>query len=260
MNTIVVVSGGFDPVHSGHIKLFSEARALGNFLIVGVNSDEWLVRKKGRAFMPLAERRAIVHNIKSVDAAIIFDDSDGTACSLLEFVKDTYPDHRIVFANGGDRNIENIPEKNVSGVEFVFGVGGTDKANSSSDLLKNWTAAEVQRPWGTYKTIHDAPGTKVKVLTVEPGQMLSMQRHQHRSEYWMITEGTCMINMAMPGDMHNPPKILTRYDEFRVLTNTWHQLTNPFTVPCSIIEIQYGDQCDESDIERLDTSSQTTQV
>jgi mannose-6-phosphate isomerase-like protein (cupin superfamily) len=78
-----------------------------------------------------------------------------------------------------------------------------------------------------------------------------MQRHQHRSEYWMVISGMCMINMALPGDMSKPPKILEKYDEWRVPANVWHQLTNPFTKPCIIIEIQYGEQCVEADIERL---------
>lgn len=257
---IVVATGGFDPIHSGHLEYLSAARMLGDFLIVGVNSDEWLARKKGRAFMPFTERRAIVGSLKSVDSAMMFDDSDDSACSLLEMIKKTYPGDQIVFANGGDRTDKNIPETRVKGVKFAFGIGGDHKQNSSSDILAKWAVNPVQRAWGTYNVLQEVPGAKVKTLTVAPGQMLSMQRHQHRSEYWMVTEGTCMINMALPGNMHNPPKILTRYDEFRVPANTWHQLTNPFTVPCTIIEIQYGELCDESDIERLDTSSQTTQV
>ena len=258
MSTIVVVTGGFDPIHSGHIKLLSEARALGDVLIVGINSDAWLERKKGRAFMPIAERREIIKNLKSVDATIPVEDTDDSACELLELIKRTYPNDKIVFANGGDRTADNIPEMSVTGIEFAFGVGGDNKLNSSSDILRRWTVQEVDRPWGSYRTIHDIPGAKVKVLTVEPGKMLSMQIHQQRSEYWMVTAGACMINMAMPGDLHHPPKILTKYDEFKVPRNTWHQLTNPFTVPCSIIEIQFGERCDESDIERLDTGIQTT--
>lgn len=255
MSTIVVVTGGFDPIHSGHIKLLTEARALGDVLIVGINSDAWLERKKGRAFMTMVERREIIKNLKSVDATIPVEDDDDSACELLELIKRTYPNDKIVFANGGDRTAENIPEMSVTGIEFAFGVGGDNKLNSSSDILRRWTVQEVERPWGIYRTIHDIPGAKVKVLTVEPGQMLSMQLHHQRSEYWMVTAGACMINMSMPGELHNPPKILTKYDEFKVPKNTWHQLTNPFTVPCSIIEIQYGERCDESDIERLDTSS-----
>ena len=259
-NSIVICTGGFDPIHGGHISYLNHAGHLGDWLVVGLNSDAWLARKKGKSFMSWQERMTILDNLHMVDRVIEFDDSDDTACDAIQQVKEMFPGDKIIFANGGDRTQDNIPEMTFDDVEFVFGIGGEDKKNSSSDILRRWTSVEVQRSWGSYTVLNQIPGAKVKTLTVDPGQMLSMQRHQHRSEYWMVTEGTCMINMALPGDMHNPPKILTRYDEFRVPANTWHQLTNPFTVPCTIIEIQYGELCDESDIERLDTSSQTTQV
>ena len=135
MLRIVVASGGFDPVHSGHISYLSAARALGDYLFVGVNSDEWLVRKKGYAFLPFEERRTIVGNLKSVDVTLPFDDTDDSARSLLEEIKHQYPQAEIIFANGGDRNNTNCREFNVSGVTFVFGVGGTDKLNSSSLIV-----------------------------------------------------------------------------------------------------------------------------
>jgi cytidyltransferase-like protein len=249
-NTIVAVSGGFDPVHSGHIELLQQARAHGTHVIVGLNSDEWLIRKKGKAFMSFKERSAVVSAIKGVDRVMGFDDSDNTACDFLNKLKKEYPDCGIIFANGGDRTAENVPEMSVTDVEFKFYVGG-GKIASSSNILKQWTSTEVQRSWGSYTVLNEIPGAKVKTLTVMPGQTLSMQRHQFRNEYWMVTSGMCMINMALPGDVSNPPKILGKYDEWRVPINTWHQLTNPFTRPCTIIEIQYGDRCTEDDIERL---------
>ena len=259
---IVLVTGGFDPLHSGHISYLKEAKKLGDELIVGVNSDAWLESKKGRHFMAHYERMLIVSSLECVDAAYQFDDSDGSARAFIKYMRDQYPEAYLIFANGGDRTEHNIPEMDIvdSKLEFVFGVGGTDKINSSSDILKRWTSIEVQRGWGTYTVLNEIPGAKVKTLTVQPGQTLSMQRHQHRSEYWMVTDGTCMINMAMPGDLNNPPKILSKYDEWRVPRNTWHQLTNPFTRPCTIVEIQYGERCVEDDIERLDSGGQTTQI
>lgn len=250
-NTIVAVSGGFDPVHSGHIDMLYQAKAHGTHLIVGLNSDAWLTRKKGRAFMPFRERSAVVGAIKGVDRVMGFDDNDGTAIDFLRRIKAQYPECRIIFANGGDRTEENIPEMTEPDIEFKFHIGGS-KTNSSSDILKRWTSIEVERSWGSYTVLNEIPGAKVKTLTVQPGQMLSMQRHQYRSEYWMVTEGTCMINMALPEDFANPPKILSKYDEWRVPKNTWHQLTNPFTKPCTIVEIQYGEKCEEEDIERLE--------
>ena len=144
---IVVVSGGFDPIHSGHIAYFRSARDLGDMLIVGVNSDAWLERKKGRAFMPANERVAVVKALKHVDVAMEFNDSDGSACDLLEQVKQRYPGDEIIFANGGDRTKENIPEMTVSGVTFAFAVGGENKMNSSSWILQEWKAPKTERAW-----------------------------------------------------------------------------------------------------------------
>lgn len=245
MSTVVVVSGGFDPVHSGHIAYFEAARALGDQLIVAVNSDEWLIRKKGRPFMNRLERTAIIDALGVVDRTIWFDDSDGSACTALEQVKTLYPHDDIVFANGGDRTRTNIPEMQVEGVEFQFGVGGANKMNSSSWILDEWKAPRTERPWGYYRVLHDVPGMKVKELTVNPGQSLSMQRHWLRSEYWIVQDGVAVVN-----GIGVEPKQLTKYREHHVPMLTWHQLTNPSTVPLKIVEIQYGEQCVEHDIER----------
>jgi len=247
---IIVVSGGFDPVHSGHVLLMNSAKTYGNYLIVGVNSDAWLERKKGRAFMPYAERRAVVSNMKAVDEVIEFDDGDGSACDLLEKVKQNYPGHQIIFANGGDRTANNIPEMSVTNVTFEFGVGGEDKANSSSWILQEWKAPKTARVWGYYRVLHDVNGTKVKELTVEPGQKLSMQRHAHRAEYWLVSEGKCIVNSMMPNGYALPLTELATHETYNVHKGDWHQLTNPYDVPCRIVEIQYGSACDEEDIER----------
>ena len=108
--TIVLVTGGFDPLHSGHIAYFKSAKELGHILIVGLNSDAWLERKKGRAFMPFNERLAIVRHLNMVDWVIDFDDSDGSAVNAIRKVREQYPNSNIIFANGGDRTKENIPE------------------------------------------------------------------------------------------------------------------------------------------------------
>ena len=250
---IVVVSGGFDPVHSGHIELLKKASALGDMLIVGVNSDDWLRRKKGREFMPLQERKKVLESIKWVDAVWEFDDSDDTACELLEQIKNyywTFGKYEIIFANGGDRTKENIPEMKVSDVSFVFGIGGEDKKNSSSWILNEWKAPKTERPWGYYRVLHEVTGTKVKELTVNPGQSLSMQRHGKRQEYWLVTEGQCDVKSMLPGGYDMPTKILSKHNTYFVPLNEWHQLCNPYEVPCKIVEIQYGEECNEEDIER----------
>ena len=133
---IVVVSGGFDPIHSGHLAYFKEAKELGMYLIVGVNSDEWLMRKKGYVFMPIEEREEIVRSIKYVNGVNRFNDDDDSAIDLLNKVKYWYPSDEIIFANGGDRNESNCRELSVEGVEFVYGVGGKEKLNSSSEIVE----------------------------------------------------------------------------------------------------------------------------
>jgi cytidyltransferase-like protein len=250
MNTIVVVSGGFDPVHSGHIRLIKEARLLGDMLIVGINSDEWLARKKGRAFMPWQERLCVLNNLRDVDEVYTFVDDDGTACHLLQQVRAHYPDAKIIFANGGDRTQQNIPEMSVPGIEFVFGVGGSDKANSSSWILQEWKAPKTDRAWGYYRVLHEVPGIKVKELTINPGQGISMQYHNHRSEFWMVSEGRASVYTLKLGPDPVFVDELSTHEHFWVDQGLWHQLRNNTDLPLKIVEIQYGEQCDEQDIKR----------
>ena len=247
---IVLVTGGFDPLHSGHIAYFKAAKQLGNLLVVGVNSDDWLTRKKGRSFMPACERKSIIENIYQVHKVIEFDDTDNSAIDAIRKVKAMFPRDHIIFANGGDRTRNNIPEMVFDDVEFVFGVGGTNKANSSSWILEEWKAPRTERPWGYYRVLHEVSGMKVKELTVEPKQQLSMQRHNLRAEYWIVSEGQAIVNRTMDTGYILPPVILQTHDEYCVPVTEWHQLTNPYDVPVKVVEIQYGENCIEEDIER----------
>lgn len=140
MNKIVIATGGFDPIHSGHINYLISAKIMGNLLYVGVNSDPWLTRKKGKSFLPWSERSLIVANLKPVDYIIEFDDFDNSARDAIIQVRKKHPKDRIIFANGGDRTSKNIPEMDVvdDNIEFIFGVGGDFKMNSSSWILKTW--------------------------------------------------------------------------------------------------------------------------
>lgn len=250
---IVLCTGGFDPIHSGHISYFKAAKSLGDMLIVGLNSDEWLERKKGRAFMPWNERLCVVNNLSMVDEVYTFNDEDNSARQFIKQVRAHYPNAELIFANGGDRTKDNIPEMVVSdpNLTFVFGIGGEDKKNSSSWILTEWKAPKTERPWGYYRVLHEVPGMKVKELTVNPGQSLSMQRHYNRSEYWIVSEGSAVVNSRLSSGYAVPPKTITQHEEYCVPIAEWHQLTNPFSTPVKIVEIQYGKYCQEDDIERL---------
>jgi D-beta-D-heptose 7-phosphate kinase/D-beta-D-heptose 1-phosphate adenosyltransferase len=136
---ISVVSGGFDPVHSGHIAYFNAAKKLGDKLIVALNSDKWLINKKGKFFMPFSERKIIIESFSVVDEVISFDDDKiGSATNALIKLKEMYPNFEIIFCNGGDRNSSNSPEQMVKGIRHEFEVGGSDKKNSSSWILENY--------------------------------------------------------------------------------------------------------------------------
>jgi cytidyltransferase-like protein len=247
---VVLVTGGFDPLHSGHIEYFKAAKQLGYLLVVGVNSDAWLIRKKGQAFMPFHERKTIIENLYQVHRVIEFNDDDNSAIDAINKVKELYPKAKIIFANGGDRTKNNIPEMIFDDVEFAFGIGGTDKANSSSWILDEWKAPKTERQWGYYRVLHEVSGMKVKELTVNPGKSLSMQRHQNRAEHWIVSEGSVVVNVKLTGGYNCPPCTLTMHDQHNIPKNEWHQLTNPFDIPCKLVEIQFGSACDEEDIER----------
>jgi len=252
MKTIVLVTGGFDPVHSGHIAYLEAARQLGDILVVGANSDAWLERKKGRSFMPLKERTTILRSLQGVDFVIDFDDRDGSARHAIKMTRQSYPQDRIIFANGGDRTDANIPEMDVvdANLEFRFGVGGEHKRNSSSWILEEWKAPKTPRPWGYYRVLHEAPGVKVKELTVEPGGALSMQRHQERAEFWLVSSGEATVytlNAATDAELQGR---YGRHEYLHIGLHEWHQLVNEDPNPLKIVEIQYGDRCEETDIER----------
>ncbi len=253
LKTVVIITGGFDPLHSGHLNYIKAARELGDLLIVGVNSDEWLVRKKGRSFMPFEDRINIVGALQGVDYAIPFDDRDGTGKSAIQWARRVWPEYKIIFANGGDRTAENIPEMDIQddNLEFVFGVGGTDKANSSSWLLDEWKSPKTERLWGYYRVLHETgKEVKVKELTVEPKKYLSMQRHDHRLELWFVAEGTATVYTVNSSSDEELDGVYTKFQSIHIATNQWHRLANETDKPLKIIEIQYGTECSEEDIER----------
>jgi len=250
---IIVISGGFDPIHSGHISYIKSAKDIGDHLIVALNSDEWLVNKKKKVFMNIEERRDILINLESVDEVITFkDDKNGSCVDALEKIKKKYPNDEIIFCNGGDRNKDNIPEMVVNDIEFMFGVGGDNKKNSSSLLLKNWKFDSEERIWGSFYNFYDSKEVKVKELIVNPKKGMSFQKHKHRNEIWLVTEGSCEVIYSNEDPNQKEKIILEKFDKFIINEGQWHQIVNPFEEDCHIIEIQYGDAVIEEDIERLD--------
>lgn len=250
---IVVVSGGFDPIHSGHIEYFKSAKEFGDKLVVALNSDEWLINKKGKFFMPFDERKVIIENLLFVDGVIDFDDDDlGSAANALKKVKELYPDDQIAFANGGDRNLDNIPEMSVDGIEFLFSVGGDDKKNSSSWILKKWNYYNEERIWGSFYNLFEDNQVKVKELIVSPNNGMSFQRHFKRNEIWLVSKGSCLVNYSKDDPDIKTNIQLNQFDHYLVPLGNWHQITNPFDETCHLIEIQYGEECVEDDIERTE--------
>ncbi len=250
---IVVVSGGFDPIHSGHISYFNSAKEHGDFLIVALNSDKWLENKKSKFFMPFKERKTIIENIECVNEVIDFDDDDlGSCINALEKIKKLYPNDEIIFANGGDRGKNNIPENSVEGINFIFGVGGDDKKNSSSWILKNWQYYHEERIWGSFYNLFEQDQVKVKELIVAPGKGMSFQKHFKRSEIWLVSSGSCIVNYSKDEPDNKKSIQLNKFDHYLVPVTEWHQITNPFDKACHLIEIQYGDACVEDDIERTE--------
>ena len=153
---VVVVSGGFDPIHEGHVHLINEANNLAkskyDSVIVGLNSDDWLIRKKGFFFMNLNERIAVMSAIKGVLEVMPFNDRDGTAVDLLNKVKKQYINHDILFANGGDRGPSNILENDIEGIQYHFGIGGDYKSNSSTDILKRYEDSVRRKVLSIFKS------------------------------------------------------------------------------------------------------------
>lgn len=247
---VVIVTGGFDPIHSGHIAYFNAAKALGDKLVVGLNSDAWLTRKKGRPFMSWYERCKIVMNLKMVDHVIEFNDDDDTARLAIDVTRNLFPDAELIFANGGDRETGNTAEQDVTdrNLRFEFGVGGTHKMNSSSWITDKYFENKTNRPWGYYRILYETPTTKVKELTVNPGLSLSMQKHTYRNEHWHVVEGQGVLYEERASSARKID--LLKHNHINIPTGVWHKLSNESDKPLQIIEIQWGSKCVEEDIER----------
>ncbi len=218
----IAISGGFDPIHPGHIAMIESAQEYGEVHII-LNSDDWLVRKKGFFFQPWIDRKKILEaytpHIHTVD------DSDGTVCEALHRIKSDY------FGNGGNKTSKNTPELDVCeelGIKPVFELGG-GKYNSSSAINGR---QRVMTRWGSYDVILDMPELKVKMLNISAGKKLSLQKHEKRSEFFFMANGE--VRMNLPG--------------------VWHAPAAPADKALTILEVQLG-VSEENDIERISEDS-----
>lgn len=203
--------------------------------------------------MPFEERRAVLENMEMVDAVFSVDDDDNTVTQGLVHVRDFYgSENQYVFCNGGDRGKDNIPEMLVEGYKFVFGVGGDYKANSSSWILKNWKYPTEKRVWGEFSNLFQDDAVKVKELIIQPGQGISYQRHFKRSEIWFVSKGELKVKHSFRHHTAYRIHTLKKDDVFTVHQGDWHQAYNTSGQPCHIIEIQFGSETNEDDIERLE--------
>ena len=140
MKDIILISGGFDPIHSGHIKLIKEASNYGDVVVL-LNSDDWLRKKKGKEFLPFQERQIIMGSIKNVINVIACGNIDKTCVDGIKVAIEKYSNRKIIFANGGDRDNSTTPEIifcDNNSIRTIWGIGGENKSNSSSWILKKW--------------------------------------------------------------------------------------------------------------------------
>jgi cytidyltransferase-like protein len=258
LDPIVIVSGGFDPVHKGHMALFNAAAKYGKVHVL-LNSDEWLARKKGAPFLSFQTREEVLKNMAVIHRVHSVDDLDDSVCNGLLKLRGEYSNTKIFFANGGDRKINTIPEMwfcEDLGIDLLWNIGG-EKIDSSSKLLDQYIDNTqlthlTHRKWGHYEIISSGEGWLTKILTIDAGKSISLQKHTYRSEEWLILEGygefvespflskqDFSVTRVYPGLKINIPEL------------TWHWVQNSEKKkPLKILETWFGEELEESDIER----------
>ena len=245
-----LVSGGFDPVHVGHLRMFQDAKNLSDKVVLRLNNDEWLIKKKGKPFMNEDQRKEILDEFKSISEVIIQTSSEKSSNKAIEEFVFKNPNKTICYCNGGDRsNIKNIPEAEICqklGVNLEFGVGGKEKIESSSQLTKNYLGNVEKRPWGNYHIIAKNKGYQIKEIKVFEKSKLSLQKHNNRSEFWQIVKGESKITIE------NKEYYLKEKEYIYIPNNTIHRIENIGKEDLIFIEIQLGENLKEEDIIRLE--------
>ena len=252
----IIVSGGFDPIHSGHINLINNAAIYGKVIVI-VNNDQFLLSKKGYFFMDINERIKILKNLKNVEEVFISIDKDHTVCNSINYlVKSSFYNIKY-FANGGDRsNINEIPEYDVcikNNIEPIFDIGGK-KTQSSSSLTQRFYEIMlkqghedtiIKKPWGYYRNFIIEGNYLLKKIVVNPGEKLSEQTHNFRQEHWIIVEGKINVKNNKSSES------FTSGEHIFIERGSIHRISNPFEEKAIIIEVQIGTILSELDIIRL---------
>ena len=246
-----LLSGGFDPVHQGHLKMIKGAKKIAKKVIILLNSDDWLMRKKSKPFMNEVQRKAILEEFKSVEEIIIQknDSDDSSNNAIKDFVLKN-PNQKICYCNGGDRSSKNkIREAKVCeelGIKLVFGVGGKKKIASSSKLSKNHLGEIEKRPWGNYHIIANGDDYQIKEINVLSKRKQSLQKHKYRSECWQIIKGEAKVYLE--------EKIfnLSKGDTIFIAKGKKHRIENIGKKDLTLVEIQMGKRIFEEDIIRIE--------
>jgi cytidyltransferase-like protein len=246
----VAVSGGFDPIHIGHVRMMQKARKLGDRLVVILNNDHWLRDKKGFAFMPQKEKVELLKSFSCVDEVVLTDHKPGdTDRSVARTLRKVRPH---IFANGGDRGKANTPEMEVCrelGIDMKFNIGRGGKVQSSSWMIRDASRAFARsiRPWGAFYNWDTGKKWHLKTIYVKPKSRLSLQYHNHRSEHWVLVEGEASaVTRAKNGKEKLTPLVYGK--AFWVEQGTPHRLVSK--KGGVIVEVALG-KFDENDIVRL---------
>ncbi len=253
-NEYIILSGGFDPIHSGHINLINKASKIADVIVI-VNNDNFLTNKKGYVFMNSNERLDVISSIKGVSEVFLSIDNDHTVNKSIDHLAKLNKNIKY-FGNGGDRkNITDIPEFDMCkkhGIELIFDLGGAKSQSSSSLttnvyeqlLKKDHDESIVTKPWGYYRNFCSENEYLIKKIVIDPGEELSEQMHNHRDEHWLIVEGEVTVIV-------NDKKYIKKVNEYIFINKkNKHKVINLSNATAIIIEIQTGIILSEGDIVR----------